>query len=69
MTTRYAKALATLCTDAQWSYVRRLMNEAFSRHYADVPNIDVHHMPTYYTKTEASADINRLLAAKARGWK
>jgi hypothetical protein len=58
-----------LATDAQWSYVRRLMNEAFSRHYDNTPNIDVHHMPRNYTKAQASADISRLLAAKARGWK
>lgn len=57
-----------LATDAQWAYVRRLMNEAFSRRYANVPNIDVHHQPSCYTKAEASADIARLLAAKANGW-
>ena len=58
-----------LATDAQWSYVRRLMNEAFAHLYKDTPNIDVHHRPTYYTKEQASADITRLLAAKKNGWK
>lgn len=60
---------ATLATDAQWAYVRRLMNEAFVHHCANTPNIDVHHQPTHYTKEQASADIKRLLEAKARGWK
>lgn len=59
----------TLATDAQWAYVRRLMHEAFAKSYSNTPNIDVHHAPTYYTKIQASADINRLLAAKSRGWK
>jgi hypothetical protein len=45
------------------------MNEAFINLYHDTPNIDVHHMPTYYTKEQASADIKRLLYAKAKGWK
>jgi len=67
MTARYRAALATLATDAQWSYVRRLANEAFAHHFAT--GIDANHRPTYYLKTDASADITRLLAAKARGWK
>ncbi len=58
-----------LASDASWAYVRRLMNEAFAHLYKDTPNIDVHHRPTYYMQSDASADIKRLLAAKARGWK
>jgi hypothetical protein len=58
-----------LCTDAQWSYIRRLMNEAFAHHYSNTPNIDVHHMPHNYLKSDASADIQRLLSAKQKGWK
>jgi hypothetical protein len=64
----YYRALSTLATDAQWGYVCRLMNEAFANLYQNVPNIDVHHQPTYYSKSQASADIARLLAAKSRGW-
>jgi hypothetical protein len=45
------------------------MNEAFANLCKDTPNVDVHHRPTYYTKQQASADIQQLLAAKARGWK
>lgn len=56
-------------TDAQWAYVRRLMNEAFAKLYKDTPNIDVHHMPRNYTSAQASADIGRLLKAKAQDWK
>lgn len=59
------------CTDAQWSYLRRLMTEAFVHHCAspDLPNLDVHHMPTYYTKTQASQDIETLKRLKMNGWK
>jgi len=57
-----------LATDAQWSYIRRLMNEAFASHCELVPNIDVHHQPTQYLKADASADIKRLLELKAQGW-
>lgn len=45
------------------------MNQAFSHHCKNVPNIDVHHRPTYYMKADASSDIKRLLEAKAQGWK
>lgn len=67
MTTARRESL--LATDQQWSYVRRLMNEAFSRLYKNTPNIDVHHAPRDYSKADASADIARLLAAKSRGWR
>lgn len=63
------RAEAILATDAQWSYVRRLMNEGFARLCKSLPNLDVHHMPTYYTKEQASADIKRLLELKAGGWR
>ncbi len=58
-----------LASDQQWAYVRTLMNQAFSHHYENVPNIDTHHRPTYYMTTQASADIKRLLEAKSRGWR
>jgi len=58
-----------LASDAQWAYVRRLMNEAFCHLYRNTPNIDTHHRPAYYTMSQASEDIKRLLAAKSRGWK
>jgi len=60
-----------LATEPQWAYVRRLMLEAFAKGYRgkDLPNIDTHHQPTYYTKADASADIRALLSIKARGWK
>jgi hypothetical protein len=45
------------------------MNEAFAHHAKDTPNIDVHHQPIHYTKQQASADIQRLLELKTRGWK
>jgi hypothetical protein len=65
----FKKRQQILATDVQWAYVKQLMNEAFINLYHDTPNIDVHHMPTYYTKEQASADIKRLLYAKAKGWK
>lgn len=57
-----------LATDQQWCYIRRLMNEAFANHCNQTPNLDVHHMPYQYLKTDASADIKRLLELKAAGW-
>jgi len=47
------------------------MNEAFVHlcKSPDLPNIDANHMPTYYTKSQASADIAALLNLKAKGWK
>ncbi len=57
------------CTDAQWSYLVRLMNEAFSHLYKKTPNLDVHHMPYNYTTKQASTDIQSLLEAKKGGWK
>lgn len=63
------RAQATLATDAQWSYLRRLLRERFAHHCSAGPNLDEHHMPTYYTKDQASADIKRLLDIKAKGWK
>lgn len=63
----YHRALATLATDEQWNYVRRLAREAFAHGFAS--GIDEHHRPTYYTKQQANADIDRLKAAKAAGWK
>ena len=57
-------------TDSQWSYIRRLMNEAFVHLYKNVPNLDINHSaPMNYSKLDASADITRLLTAKSRGWK
>ena len=56
-------------TDAQWSYIRRLLREAFAHLYEGGPNLDEHHMPTNYTRDQASADIKRLLEAKGRGWR
>jgi len=58
-----------LATDAQWNYIRVLMNEAFRNLYKQTPNIDVHHRPTFYTKEQASGDIKKLLNAKKNGWK
>jgi len=57
------------CTDAQWSYLQRLLREAFAHLYKHGPNLDTHHMPTHYTKQQASSDLKSLLAAKSRGWK
>lgn len=53
----------------KWAYVRRLWNEGWARHCPRLPNLDPHHMPTYYTKAQASGDIKRLLELKAEGWK
>jgi len=63
------RADAALCTDEQWSYIRRLMHQAFARGCKTMPNLDVHHMPRHYLKSAASADIKRLLVLKANGWK
>jgi len=58
-----------MATDAQWSYIRRLLREGFAHLCKSLPNLDEHHMPMYYSKQKASADIQRLLELKARGWK
>lgn len=63
-----SRASEMLASDAQWSYVKRLMREAFAKGYNNTPNLDVHHRPTYYTIEQASADIKRLLEAKQKGW-
>jgi len=50
-------------TGPQISYLRRLLNEAFSLH-VDSP-YDVHHFDERITRTEASAEIDRLKTAIA----
>jgi hypothetical protein len=57
------------CTDAQWAFIKRLMNEAFVHHCNKTPNLDVHHMPRCYSKEQASADIKALLNLKANNWR
>lgn len=56
------------CSDAQWAYIRRLLGEAFAKGYTKIPNLDRHHMPTYYSSEQASVDLQNLLAAKANNW-
>lgn len=55
-------------TSAQEAYLRRLLIEAFSHRYSDraVP-YDYNHL-NGLTMSEASAAIEHLKAAKARGW-
>jgi hypothetical protein len=67
---KYTPRRLVEATDAQWSYLRTLMNEAFVKRYkgGDLPPLDVHHMPTHYTAEQASQDITALKAIKARGW-
>ena len=55
-------------TDAQRDYLRRLLDEAFVHHYAHDTGLDRHHLGRV-SKREASAAIDRLLAAKKGGWK
>ncbi len=69
MNTRRQWIASLECTDAQWSYIRRLMDEGFVHHCNSLPPLDRHHMPTYYSKSQASADIKTLLALKSNNWK
>lgn len=52
-------------TDAQLTYLRRLLHEAFAHRFTSY--FDVHHLELV-TKSEASAEIDRLLTAKRNGW-
>lgn len=56
-----------LATDAQRAYLQRLLNEAFAHRYAHGLRLDPHHLDRL-PKTEASAAIAALLAARARNW-
>lgn len=56
-----------LATDAQKAYLRRLLNEAFAHRFTHGLRIDPHHLEGL-PKTEASAAISMLLAARARNW-
>lgn len=64
----YSHKYCLMCTDAQWSYIRILMNEGFVHHCKELPPLDVHHMPTNYTKQQAFQDIETLKALKSNGW-
>lgn len=55
-------------TDAQLSYLRRLLNEAFAHHYEHGSCLDAHHLDRT-SKQYASQVIGDLKAAKERGWK
>ena len=56
-------------TDAQRSYLRRLLNEHFVKHCAVRMYLDPHHLPERMTKQEASRYIGELKTLKANGWK
>lgn len=56
-----------LATDAQKAYLRRLLDEAFAHRFTHGLCLDPHHLDRL-PKTEASAAISALLAAKARNW-
>ena len=62
----YHRAMANMATDAQWSYVSRLLNQAFSRRIDHGLGLDANHRPHHYTKQQASADIERLKELLAR---
>lgn len=69
-TPAYRAAIARLhATDAQLTYLRRLLPEAHAHGYRHVLCIDVNHLEPRIGKKYASQAISELLAAKARGWK
>lgn len=55
-------------TGAQESYLKRLLNEAFSNRYAHGLCMDPRRLSAC-PKAEASAAISALKTAKERGWK
>ncbi len=55
-------------TDAQLSYLRRLLNEAFANRMPGRTGLDAHHLENT-TRAQASFAIERLKACKANGWK
>ena len=55
-------------TDAQLSYLRILLNEAFAHHYEHGSCLDAHHLDGT-SKQYASQIIGELKAAKEKGWK
>lgn len=55
-------------TDAQLSYLRLLLNEAFAHHFEHGSCLDVHHLDGT-SKQYASQVIGELKAAKERGWR
>lgn len=56
-------------SDEQWSYIRILLREAFVHHYDKRLYVNEHHRPERMNRTEASALISTLKAAKEKGWK
>lgn len=54
-------------TDAQLTYLRRLLDESFSHLYRHNLCLDSHHLDRV-TKAYASRAITELVAAKQRGW-
>lgn len=56
-----------LATDAQKSYLKRLLQEAFAIGFVHRTGIDWHHMDRT-TKEEAVKAITTLVEAKRRGW-
>ena len=52
--------------DAQRSYLKRLLIEAFSHRYPSV--YDYNHLGGAISRADASAEIERLKSAKERGW-
>lgn len=54
-------------SDAQVSYLSSLLHAAFAAGFAHGLRLDPHHLERV-TRTEASAAIDRLVSAKARGW-
>ena len=64
--TRDLSHLRGAATGAQISYLRRLLIAAFAARFAS--SYDHHHLERI-SKRDASAEIDRLKAAQARGWK
>lgn len=56
-------------TDAQWNYMKALINQSFANRYELPYTISVHHRPDRMLKDEASDFIAQLVAARNRGWK